>query len=63
MDGRADQLTAFTSVESTTDSSIILHVDCDCFYAACERLRWPELHNEPVVCRATASFPFRMWFR
>ena len=49
MDGRADQLTAFTSAESATDSAIILHVDCDCFYAACERLRRPELDTEPVV--------------
>lgn len=28
---------------------IILHVDMDCFYAACERLRRPELRGEPVV--------------
>jgi DNA polymerase IV (DinB-like DNA polymerase) len=27
----------------------ICHVDMDCFYAACERLREPELENEPVV--------------
>ncbi|MFB6283844.1 MAG: DNA polymerase IV [Halobacteria archaeon] len=29
--------------------SVILHVDVDCFYAACERLRRPELRDEPVV--------------
>ena len=28
---------------------IILHVDNDCFYAACERLREPKLRGEPVV--------------
>ncbi|WP_410764886.1 DNA polymerase IV [Haloferax sp. DFSO60] len=29
--------------------SIVLHVDMDCFYAACERLREPELVGEPLV--------------
>jgi len=28
---------------------IVLHVDMDCFYAACERLREPALVGEPVV--------------
>ena len=28
---------------------IVVHVDMDCFYAACERLREPALHGEPVV--------------
>ncbi|WP_435363781.1 DNA polymerase IV [Haloarchaeobius sp. DYHT-AS-18] len=28
---------------------IVLHVDMDCFYAACERLREPEIRGEPVV--------------
>lgn len=28
---------------------IIVHVDMDCFYAACERLREPALRDEPVV--------------
>jgi len=27
----------------------VLHVDVDCFYAACERRREPELRGEPVV--------------
>ncbi len=30
-------------------SRIVLHVDADCFYAACERLREPALRGEPVV--------------
>ncbi|QSG12257.1 Family Y DNA polymerase [Halapricum desulfuricans] len=28
---------------------IVCHVDMDCFYAACERLREPQLRGEPVV--------------
>jgi len=28
---------------------VVCHVDMDCFYAACERLREPELDGEPVV--------------
>ncbi|MBP1987403.1 DNA polymerase Y family protein [Halolamina salifodinae] len=28
---------------------VVLHVDMDCFYASCERLREPELRSEPVV--------------
>jgi DNA polymerase IV (DinB-like DNA polymerase) len=31
------------------DASPVLHVDVDCFYAACERLREPALRGEPVV--------------
>ncbi|WP_394742133.1 DNA polymerase Y family protein [Natronococcus roseus] len=31
------------------EDPIILHVDADCFYAACERLREPELEDDPVV--------------
>ena len=49
MSDQADQLTAFTPSASDSDPPIILHVDCDCFYAACERLRRPELKQEPVV--------------
>jgi DNA polymerase IV (DinB-like DNA polymerase) len=31
------------------DQRIVLHVDMDCFYASCERLREPALDDEPVV--------------
>jgi DNA polymerase IV (DinB-like DNA polymerase) len=31
------------------EDSIVCHVDMDCFYAACERLREPELRGEPLV--------------
>jgi DNA polymerase IV (DinB-like DNA polymerase) len=37
-----------TDAEEESDP-IILHVDMDCFYAACERRREPELEGEPVV--------------
>ncbi|MFD1600958.1 DNA polymerase IV [Halobellus rarus] len=36
-------------VEESTPSRIVLHVDMDCFYASCERLREPALRGEPVV--------------
>jgi len=32
-----------------TPERIVTHVDMDCFYAACERLREPALRDEPVV--------------
>ncbi|MFD1567110.1 DNA polymerase IV [Halolamina litorea] len=28
---------------------VVLHVDMDCFYASCERLKEPELRGQPVV--------------
>jgi DNA polymerase IV (DinB-like DNA polymerase) len=36
-------------VGSSTTDRIVLHVDMDCFYAACERLREAELEGEPLV--------------
>jgi DNA polymerase IV (DinB-like DNA polymerase) len=32
-----------------TPDRVVCHVDVDCFYAACERLREPSLEGEPVV--------------
>ncbi|MFC7203814.1 DNA polymerase IV [Haloferax namakaokahaiae] len=37
-----------TETDDRSDS-IVLHVDMDCFYAACERLREPDLAGEPLV--------------
>jgi len=34
---------------TSTVDRIVCHVDIDCFYAACERLREPALRGEPVV--------------
>jgi len=31
------------------EPSVVLHVDMDCFYASCERLREPALRGEPIV--------------
>jgi len=31
------------------EDRIVCHVDADCFYASCERLRDPELRGEPLV--------------
>ncbi|WIV67963.1 DNA polymerase IV [Natrialbaceae archaeon AArc-T1-2] len=36
-------------VDEDEENRIVLHVDADCFYAACERLRDPDLRGEPVV--------------
>lgn len=35
--------------DSESPDRIIVHIDMDCFYAACERLREPALRGEPVV--------------
>ncbi|ERG93446.1 MAG: nucleotidyltransferase/DNA polymerase involved in DNA repair [Haloquadratum walsbyi J07HQW1] len=38
-----------TDTSTDTPDQIILHVDMDCFYASCERLREPVLRDAPVV--------------
>jgi DNA polymerase IV (DinB-like DNA polymerase) len=39
-----------TRLPGTSDTDrVVAHVDMDCFYAACERLREPALRGEPVV--------------
>ncbi|MFC7173382.1 DNA polymerase IV [Haloplanus litoreus] len=35
--------------DTDAETRIVCHVDIDCFYASCERLRDPDLHGEPVV--------------
>ncbi|MDQ2051317.1 DNA polymerase IV [Natronolimnohabitans sp. A-GB9] len=35
--------------DDDAEERIVCHVDADCFYASCERLREPELRGEPVV--------------
>ena len=42
------QLPGVEAVDDGEDR-IVLHVDADCFYAACERLREPDLRREPLV--------------
>ena len=39
------------TVDDDTDTSdrVVFHVDMDCFYASCERLRRPALDGEPLV--------------
>ncbi|MDX1744497.1 MAG: DNA polymerase IV, partial [Halobacteriales archaeon] len=48
MSGRSGEQLPGTPETDATDR-IILHVDMDCFYAACERLREPALRDQPVV--------------
>jgi DNA polymerase IV (DinB-like DNA polymerase) len=43
------QGTTLPGVETDDEDRIVVHVDLDCFYAACERLREPALEGEPVV--------------
>ena len=40
-------MTRLPGIESP--ERVVCHVDVDCFYAACERLREPELEGEPLV--------------
>lgn len=40
---------AYLTSAAPTQNPVVLHVDLDCFYAACERLREPGLEGEAVV--------------
>jgi DNA polymerase IV (DinB-like DNA polymerase) len=46
---RDDQAVLAPTTREEPAERIVLHVDMDCFYAACERLREPALRGEPVV--------------
>ena len=35
--------------DASGSDRVVFHVDMDCFYASCERLRRPDLRGEPVV--------------
>ena len=43
------RLPGASPVEDGPPDQLVCHVDMDCFYAACERLREPALRGEPVV--------------
>lgn len=45
----ADRSGTLPGVSDGNPEQIVCHVDADCFYAACERLRDPKLAGEPVV--------------
>lgn len=46
--GNAESAHVFATQQPTQDQ-IVLHLDMDCFFAACERLRDSSLEGEPVV--------------
>ncbi|AGN00730.1 DNA polymerase IV [Salinarchaeum sp. Harcht-Bsk1] len=49
-DSTVQQGPTLPGVETGDDEDrIVLHVDLDCFYAACERLREPKLAGKPLV--------------
>ena len=43
------RLPGASPVDDGPPDQLVCHVDMDCFYAACERLREPALEGEPVV--------------
>jgi len=44
-----NRLPGASPVDDGPPDQLVCHVDMDCFYAACERLREPALRGEPVV--------------
>ncbi|MEF8839103.1 MAG: DNA polymerase IV [Haloarculaceae archaeon] len=44
-----EQSATLPGTAASDPPSVVCHVDMDCFYAACERLREPALQGEPVV--------------
>ena len=49
MDGGTLPGTDTDESADTEPDRVVFHVDMDCFYASCERLRAPELRGEPLV--------------
>jgi len=49
MSGDRGDLGAFAGGSDEGHDRVVCHVDMDCFYAACERLREPALRDEPLV--------------
>ena len=49
MSDEGEDLARFVTGDGSRRDRIVCHVDADCFYAACERLREPALRGEPVV--------------
>jgi len=47
--GEGERLPGAGVDDADEDDRIVCHVDMDCFYASCERLREPGLRGEPVV--------------
>ena len=49
MSGDRGDLGTFATESDDGVDRVVCHVDMDCFYAACERLREPALRGEPLV--------------
>ncbi|MFB6152488.1 MAG: DNA polymerase IV [Haloarculaceae archaeon] len=49
MSDRGHDLGRYAETGDDVPTQVVCHVDMDCFYAACERLREPALRGQPVV--------------
>ncbi|MFC7133744.1 MULTISPECIES: DNA polymerase IV [Salinibaculum] len=49
MSGNREHQTDWFETRGQAGPQVICHVDMDCFYAACERLREPALRGQPLV--------------